>query len=241
MVPKGLSAFSLTLALLIGYGVVLGVLEGLRLDTELRWWLMPFFIVFFLLAIYTLLVTALADPGFLPRLKTLRALADDAPMLFLEQREKVTAINRIYMEAFSQDADLSIPEEYVLHVHAQPPATGKRIYVCETCEMFRPSKDTSHCRTCDKCVIGMDHHCGFLGTCIGVRNKNHFLAFLVSFVLLSLVGLLVCVVNIGTHLVQYDKIMTLAEWMMVSLWTACGIFLIFFAPCIFNRIGRAHV
>lgn len=34
---------------------------------------------------------------------------------------------------------------------------------CETCHTYRPPR-TSHCRLCDNCVLGTDHHCTFLNT-----------------------------------------------------------------------------
>jgi hypothetical protein len=38
---------------------------------------------------------------------------------------------------------------------------------------------SKHCRECNKCVLGFDHHCVWLNTCIGTANYLSFLALLV--------------------------------------------------------------
>ena len=48
---------------------------------------------------------------------------------------------------------------------------------CKTCKIMRPPK-ASHCRECDFCVKGFDHHCFFVGNCIGIRNWGNFINFL---------------------------------------------------------------
>ncbi|KAI8457687.1 DHHC palmitoyltransferase-domain-containing protein, partial [Phakopsora pachyrhizi] len=53
---------------------------------------------------------------------------------------------------------------------------------CSTCESYRPPR-SSHCRICDCCIEGIDHHCNYLNNCIGARNYRTFFAFLVSCVI----------------------------------------------------------
>ncbi|XP_057445222.1 protein S-acyltransferase 11 isoform X2 [Lotus japonicus] len=40
-----------------------------------------------------------------------------------------------------------------------------------------------HCRSCRKCILDMDHHCPFIGNCVGAGNHRSFIAFLISAVL----------------------------------------------------------
>ena len=49
---------------------------------------------------------------------------------------------------------------------------------CDQCNIYRPPTRCSHCYVCGVCIIGYDHHCQWLGMCIGARNYLHFIAFL---------------------------------------------------------------
>lgn len=114
--------------------------------------------VLFIFVLITLLQTTLSDPGILPR-----ATPDEA-----------TDIEKQIDESGSGS-------------HPSPPRTREvvingqvvKLKYCSTCKMFRPPRST-HCRVCDNCVERFDHHCPWVGNCVGKRNYRFFYSFIVS-------------------------------------------------------------
>jgi len=82
---------------------------------------------------------------------------------------------------------------------------------CETCKTYRPPR-TSHCRLCDVCTEQTDHHCSFLNNCIGRRNYNSFIAFLISAIITALfvIGITVAHMEVRANAVGSHDF--LLEW-----------------------------
>jgi len=57
--------------------------------------------------------------------------------------------------------------------------SGHRLRFCKVCALHQPLR-TKHCRDCGRCVRTHDHHCPWVGTCVGEGNRLYFYWFLVA-------------------------------------------------------------
>jgi len=62
---------------------------------------------------------------------------------------------------------------------------GQALKFCETCQLWRERR-VKHCSECDACVHDFDHHCPWIGGCVGRRNYRYFVFFVVSVVVLAM-------------------------------------------------------
>lgn len=51
---------------------------------------------------------------------------------------------------------------------------------CEFCHKKKFER-SSHCKICEICVVRRDHHCTWLGNCVGFNNTRYFVNFLIWF------------------------------------------------------------
>lgn len=69
---------------------------------------------------------------------------------------------------------------------------------CRTCQIVRPPR-SFHCSDCGFCVEVHDHHCPWMGTCIGLRNIRYFVSFLFF---TSLHGLVTSVISVAYFMLK---------------------------------------
>jgi hypothetical protein len=51
---------------------------------------------------------------------------------------------------------------------------------------------SKHCRSCDKCVAKMDHHCYWINNCVGSNNHREFMGLLMLMCIMHLLFLVMC-------------------------------------------------
>jgi len=50
---------------------------------------------------------------------------------------------------------------------------------CSTCLIRKPVR-SKHCSVCDRCIAKFDHHCPWIGNCVGALNHKYFMGYLYS-------------------------------------------------------------
>eukprot|EP00658_Telonema_sp_P-2_P084446 TRINITY_DN9373_c0_g1_i5.p1 TRINITY_DN9373_c0_g1~~TRINITY_DN9373_c0_g1_i5.p1 ORF type:complete len:296 (-),score=34.26 TRINITY_DN9373_c0_g1_i5:168-1055(-) len=73
-------------------------------------------------------------------------------------------------------------------------------YWCRFCQAYYDGEKRKHCRHCKKCVIGFDHHCFFLNTCIADHNYKQFMTVLCTYTGILLMQVVTTAIAIHRHI-----------------------------------------
>ncbi|XP_046884034.1 palmitoyltransferase ZDHHC9 [Hypomesus transpacificus] len=167
MMARQKGVFYLTMFLIVGTCSLFFAFECPYLAIHLSPAIPVFAALLFLFVMAMLLRTSFSDPGVLPR-----ALPEEATFIEME------------IEA----ANGNVP------AGQRPPPRIRNVQInnqivklkyCYTCKIFRPPR-ASHCSICDNCVDRFDHHCPWVGNCVGKRNYRYFYLFTLSLSLLTI-------------------------------------------------------
>lgn len=60
-----------------------------------------------------------------------------------------------------------------MNVSAETTVTGESRAFCRHCKEDQLLR-MKHCRDCNKCVATFDHHCLWIGNCVGEKNRPFF-------------------------------------------------------------------
>ena len=99
-----------------------------------------------------LLLTSGRDPGIVPR--------NSRPPEFDETCDIPTP-SMEWINGTTPHLKLPRTKDVVVNGHIV------KVKFCNTCLLYRPPR-TSHCSICDNCVQRFDHHCPWVGQCIGI-------------------------------------------------------------------------
>ncbi|KAM4622004.1 palmitoyltransferase ZDHHC9 isoform 2-T2 [Polymixia lowei] len=192
MMARQKGVFYLTLFLIVGTCSLFFAFECPYLAIHLSPTIPVFAALLFLFVMAMLLRTSFSDPGVLPR-----ALPEEATFIEME------------IEA----ANGNVP------AGQRPPPRIRNVQInnqivklkyCYTCKIFRPPR-ASHCSICDNCVDRFDHHCPWVGNCVGKRNYRYFYLFTLSLSLLTIYIFTFDIVHVVMRSVDSGFLNTLKE------------------------------
>ncbi|XP_067093924.1 palmitoyltransferase ZDHHC18a isoform X1 [Osmerus mordax] len=158
ILAKQIGVLPLTLCLIVVTSGLFFAFDCPFLVTHLTMFIPVIGGVLFVFVIVSLLQTSFTDPGILPRAKP-----DEAADI---EKQIDTTGSSTYRPP-PRTKEILINQQVV------------KLKYCFTCKMFRPPR-TSHCSLCDNCVERFDHHCPWVGNCVGRRNYRFFYSFIIS-------------------------------------------------------------
>ncbi|KAJ7206661.1 DHHC palmitoyltransferase-domain-containing protein [Mycena pura] len=105
----------------------------------------------------------------------------------------------------------------------QPPATAPLLPPnrwCSRCAIVKPYR-AHHCRVCGTCILKFDHHCPWIGQCVGARNHKFFINFAVAtFVFTSYTFASLLALNVANGDVDPQEVVIIALAALFALFTA---------------------
>uniref|UniRef100_A0A7S1LEL9 Palmitoyltransferase n=1 Tax=Alexandrium catenella TaxID=2925 RepID=A0A7S1LEL9_ALECA len=126
-----------------------------------------------------LLGTAFSDPGIMPRQKDYSEQYDAKAKCFRAKQP---------------------PRYHDIILRGHP----FKLKFCTTCSIYRPPRCT-HCSVCENCIERFDHHCPWIGNCIGKRNYWLFYGFITSTGMLNTLVLASSAAHIGLLCTDFRK------------------------------------
>lgn len=137
----------------------------IKLANGAGWAIFVISIILYIFVMIFLALAAFTDPGIIPK-------ANKEEIERMEQlckREENRLGNPDYNPKLGHN-----PSPRIIIVNN----VEVKVKYCYTCKIFRPPRSV-HCSTCNNCVHRFDHHCPWVGNCIGGRNYPYFFWFLV--------------------------------------------------------------
>ncbi|KAL4354771.1 hypothetical protein GQ457_06G012000 [Hibiscus cannabinus] len=136
-----------------------------------------------------LFFTSGRDPGILPR--------NSKPPESVEAFDDITP-SMEWVSGTTPHLKLPRTKDVMINGHTV------KVKYCDTCLLYRPPR-ASHCSICNNCVQRFDHHCPWVGQCIGIRNYRFFFMFISTTTILCLYVFGFSWINVLEKEADYDS------------------------------------
>merc|ERR1712137_147955 len=137
-----------------------------------------------------LVATAFTDPGIVPRQK--------------DTRQQYDARTKCYRTK-------TPPRTFDLFHRGH----ALKLKYCITCNIYRPPRCT-HCSVCENCVERLDHHCPWIGNCIGKRNYWLFFSFVSTTAVLNILVLMSSALHLALLAIDHRQTDSDENWVAFS-------------------------
>lgn len=178
--PARRSSLCLKIALVMIHIIYLGVLVFVDSDNLIRTakrdpWYVGLYLLLFVGTLVQYFVTSGSSPGYV--IDAMRAVNERDPLLRavpLSSKQPATRKSGGVVITIDRNPIGSSATTWTkLVMDMYPPGSSMRQWTCTYCNVLQPPR-AKHCHDCDKCVLQFDHHCVWLGTCIGQGNHCRF-------------------------------------------------------------------
>ncbi|KAK9678886.1 hypothetical protein RND81_11G238800 [Saponaria officinalis] len=176
--PGRRSAICLKVALVSIHAVYLAVLflvdpHRLLHTATNHPWSFALYLLLFVATLIQYFITSNTSPGYV--LDAMRAISDGDSLLRSDSKQPATTK---YVSVDGNPLGTTLLGDHTtswtkLVMDMYPPGSSMRQWTCTSCNVLQPPR-AKHCHDCDKCVLQFDHHCVWLGTCIGQANHCRF-------------------------------------------------------------------
>ncbi|XP_019182630.1 PREDICTED: protein S-acyltransferase 10-like isoform X3 [Ipomoea nil] len=182
--PARRATLGLKVALVMLHVVYAGVLfiinKELVEKTRQEPWYTAMYLLLFIVTLAQYFITSGSSPGYV--LDAMRAVNEEGALsnrMSVASKQPASSKNGSVVITIDQskvgrdllDSNATSWTKLVMDMY--PHGTSVRTVTCTHCNALQPPR-TKHCQDCDKCVLQFDHHCVWLGTCIGQGNHCKF-------------------------------------------------------------------